>query len=764
MGADQPISEATFRESVAVPPEFEVALFAAPPQVSYPVAIAAAPAGEMFVAVDEQGSLGRTPGGGKVLRCIDHDGDGRADVVTEFARVEHPRGVCCRDGSLWVMHPPTLSVFRDDDHDGRSDRHEVLVTGLTTDMITIRGGDHTTNCVRLGIDGWLYLGVGDYGIKQARGRDGKTIGLRGGGIVRVRPDGTELEVYCTGLRNPFDVAIDPFLNLFTRDNTNDGGGWDTRVSHLIQTAEYGYPRLFANFTDEIMPALGAFGGGGGTGGLMIDDPRWPAKYRQALLTGDWGRSEVYLHPLQPHGASFDLKQEVFMKLPRATGMDIDAHGRLYAASWWSGEASVYVGPNVGFIVRVVPKGQKPGPVPELKKATSSELVRLLAEQPSVIRLHAQGEILVRGRNAETTQSLQAVASGTAAPLEGRVAAIFTLKQLDGRDSHPALLSLARDATIREFVLRALTDRIGELEGLDSRPFIEALTDESPRVRAQAVISLGRLNDPAAAKSILPLTDRPQSSSLPAQRPRPGQPDPDRVIPHLAVRALVCLGAGNACLDALDGPHWKGALWAMRSMHDPKVVEGLVSRLRTAHDVEQRREILVTLIRRYHREADYDGSWWGIRPDSTGSYYDRVAWESTPRIGAVLRAAFLDADAETAAFVKGELARHQVFIAGLPVERATVPKEAEKPIVLPRADPNNPRQIANLTYEAALQQSLAARGEALFRNQSCVACHTTADGQFPKGPHLVAIGQRYRASELVESILRPSAKLAQGYET
>src|SRR5262249_4817946 len=243
----------SFRDTVQVPPEFDATLFATPPRVNYPVAIGCEPGGAVYVAVDEQGSLGRTPGGGRILRCVDRDGDGKVDDVTVFAKVEHPRGVCYRGGSLWVMHPPTLSVFHDDNGDGVADRQDVLVTGLTTDQITIRGGAHTTKCVRMGIDGWLYVGVGDYGIKQARGNDGKTITLRGGGVVRVRPDGTELEIYCTGLRNPFDLAIDPFLNLFTRDNTNDGAGWDTRVSHLMQTANYGYTHLLANFPHPPMP-------------------------------------------------------------------------------------------------------------------------------------------------------------------------------------------------------------------------------------------------------------------------------------------------------------------------------------------------------------------------------------------------------------------------------------------------------------------------------------------------------------------------------
>jgi len=768
-GTTRPIDEQLFRTSVHAPPEFEVALFAAPPRVNYPVAVAAEPSGAVYVAVDEQGSLGRTPGGGKVLRCVDQNDDGKLDGVTVFARIDHPRGLCYRAGSLWVMHPPTLSVFHDDNGDGVADRQDVLVTGLTTDQITNRGGDHTTNCVRLGIDGWLYIGVGDYGIKQARGKDGRTISLRGGGVVRVRPDGTELEIYCTGLRNPFDLAIDPFMNLFTRDNTNDGGGWDTRVSQLWQSALYGYTQLYANFTDEIMPTLGTFGGGGGTGGLFIQDDRWPVQYRSTLLTADWGRSEVYRHDLRPHGPTFDLQQQVFIKLPRATGMDIDGQGRLYLASWHGGEASVFVGPNVGFIVRVTPKGLRPEPFPDLGRAELPQLVQLLASPRAVTRLHAQGEILKRGRHPETTRSLIHLASDPHGTLEARAAAIFTLKQLDGKDSHAALLELAARKEVGEFALRALTDRASELAGLEAAPFLTALNDEAARTQAQAVVSLGRLGDVRAARHLLPLTARRSGSTMPAQRPVQNQPDPDRVIPHLAVRALVALNAHEACLEGLDGPHRDGALWALRYLHDSQAVDGLIKKLASARDPELRRGILAVLIRLYHREADYDGSWWGIRPDNTGPYYDPVEWSMSRRIGSVLKAALLDSDPDTLKFLRHELRRCQVSLPGVATEAAANPTEKEAPLVLPKADPNNPDQIGNLGYEVVLRRALASkgdanRGEALFRAQSCTACHTTADGQTPRGPHLVDIGKRYKPEELIESIVRPSAKLAQGYES
>jgi putative heme-binding domain-containing protein len=249
-----------------------------------------------------------------------------------------------------------------------------------------------------------------------------------------------------------------------------------------------------------------------------------------------------------------------------------------------------------------------------------------------------------------------------------------------------------------------------------------------------------------------------------------QPDPDRTVPHLAMRALVSLGAVDACLEEIDGPHREGALRALRSMHKPTAVEGLIKKLSTARSPEARRDILATLVRLYHREADYDGSWWGIRPDTNGPYFDPREWESSGRIASVLKAALMDGDAPTASFLRSEFTRRRVHLKGLPADATADRAKAEEEIrvVLTKADPNNPKQIGNMTYEAAARRALEAkgdvgRGQVIFNAQSCRACHTNADGQTPKGPHLVDIGKRYSAAELVESILKPGAKIAQGYE-
>ena len=136
-----------------------------------------------------------------------------------------------------------------------------------------------------------------------------------------------------------------------------------------------------------------------------------------------------------------------------------------------------------------------------------------------------------------------------------------------------------------------------------------------------------------------------------------------------------------------------------------------------------------------------------------------------------RSAVLDGDASTVAFVRDELARHRVSLEGLPGDAGgspPPPAEAEVRVVIAKADPKNPDQIGNMSYESAARRALqtkgnADRGLALFTSQSCRACHTVADGQTPKGPHLVDIGKRYSPAELVESILKPGAKIAQGYE-
>lgn len=186
-----------------------------------PACLAVAPTGELFVGVDMIGSLGKDMGKGFIRRFVDSDNDGAMDKHTDFARVDNPRGIFVLGDQVFVLHTTfdtntgiatgmDLVVFDDKDQDGVADADpKVLIKRLSNaKYIQERGTDHATNGIRMGIDGWIYIAVGDFGFHNATGADGKKLTNLGGGVLRVRPDGTEMELYTHGLRNIYDVAID----------------------------------------------------------------------------------------------------------------------------------------------------------------------------------------------------------------------------------------------------------------------------------------------------------------------------------------------------------------------------------------------------------------------------------------------------------------------------------------------------------------------------------------------------------------------------
>lgn len=351
------------------PAELTVTNFSGPGVTPSPSCLAVAPTGEVFVGVDMIGSLGKKPGQGSIVKLVDTDNDGKMDRRSTFAMVDNPRGIIAQGNQVFVLHTVfseesgiaegmDLVVFEDKNQDGKADGPpQPLIQHISSPkFLQSRGTDHATNGIRMGIDGWIYIAVGDFGFVNAEDRSGKKLTQLGGGILRVRPDGTDMEVYTHGMRNIYDIAIDPYMNTFTRGNTNDGGGWNVRFVHHIQSGEYGYPVLFKHFTEEILPALVDVGGGSGTGALFIDDPTWPAKYNHVPMMADWGRSQLYIHRMTPDGPSYTQKEEEFIKLAQITDVDIDASGRVYMSAW---DGAGYSGnPNKGFVVRAVPNDWK----------------------------------------------------------------------------------------------------------------------------------------------------------------------------------------------------------------------------------------------------------------------------------------------------------------------------------------------------------------------------------------------------------------------
>jgi putative heme-binding domain-containing protein len=641
-------------KGIKVPQGFKATIFAAPPQVSYPTCIDAAPTGgEVFIGIDQTGSLGKQADGGWVVRCTVDPGDtGKATAIKVFARMDHPRGLIWDQANhqLFVLHPPYLTVYHDDAASGGGGglaRGEDLLVGISNEeTVQQRGADHTTNGITLGIDGWIYIAVGDFGFLQCKGADGKVYKNHGGGVARVRPDGTELEMVSINQRNIYGVGVDPLLNIFTRDNTNDGDGWDERFHHIVPLCNIGYPMLFKHFSEDLLPRLADYGGGAPCGTVYVDEPGLPKPFGRMLYTCDWGRSMVYRHPLAADGATFSVQQEPFVTIPRPTDMRVDGQGRMYITSWRGGQFS-YDGPNIGFVARVTTDpAPKRAPYPNLARLADAQVVQHLLDDSAIMRLYASREILRRGPKPALVDVLPQLALSSGAPLGAKVAAIFTLKQLAGSSATPALVKLCGDATMREFALKALADRKTQLEGVPAEPFLKALGDDNPRVRVQALIGLARMERKDAADSILALTS-----------------DRDRVVAHIATRALITMHADDACIAALDhigSPTYEGAVNVLKWFHEPKVVDALIAHLASAEgNAAARKPLLMALCRLYYDEAEWDGRWWGTRPTSSGPYYKWVAWGESEKIGKVLQNTLRSADPEMTRFLLTELGRNHL---------------------------------------------------------------------------------------------------------
>ena len=634
--------------------------FVEPGQLIAPTGISVSPEGVAYVSCDPNGTTNQKSKAGKVVRCEDTNGDGVADLFTNFVEgIDSPRGSCYVGDTLYLMLAPYLAAYQDKDGDGVADKVTLLVTNLGQPL----GDDgvfHGPNGVRMGIDGWLYLAVGDQGVYRAKGMDGSEATLHGGGVFRVRPDGRQLEVLLTGTRNLYDVAASPYLDLFARDNTNDGGGWGTRLHHLTELANYGYPQLYKNFSHEAMPPLADYGAGAGTGMYYLHEPGFPEGLGATLYSGDFNKG-VFTHTLKPEGGSFGVGQEPFLELPKNTGIDVDGSSRMYFASWQGG--------GFGFASRafghvdLVQTQDRTGAAkyPNIRKASDKDLLTHLASTSQVTRINAMREMVTRGKKGIFSKDLLELAKDAESTLFARAAAVMTLKQLDGMKSHHALSSLYGDEGVREFIVRALGDVSSEIDGTSKKVLLQALKDENPRVRIRAVVGLSRSGDVTVAEEILPLANGEKMLPIEGHTSSP--------LSHTALKAVVKLGAVEMLLRKLDDPNLReAALRGLQEIHSEKVVKGLAGKVQTTKDKSLAKLVLLTLFRLYHQEEPWDGkSWWKHRPNFTGPYYRSTEWEHTPAVREAIRISFNQVDSSEYADLFIQMRGNQVPEEGLTLD-------------------------------------------------------------------------------------------------
>ncbi|QXD17055.1 sorbosone dehydrogenase family protein [Rhodocaloribacter litoris] len=215
-------------DKIKLPPGFEISIFAE--DVPNARSLRLTPGGTLFVSTRREG---------KVYAVRDTDGDYVADEVYTLAEgLNMPNGIAFRDGALYVAE--VNRILRYDDIERRlADPPEPVV--VYDDLPSDR--HHGWKYIDFGPDGKLYVPVGapcnicDEGDPYAA-------------ILRMNPDGSDVEVFARGVRNTVGFTWDPLTGeMWFTDNGRDNiGGQNQDITDNSPPCELNHaPRAGMHF-------------------------------------------------------------------------------------------------------------------------------------------------------------------------------------------------------------------------------------------------------------------------------------------------------------------------------------------------------------------------------------------------------------------------------------------------------------------------------------------------------------------------------------
>jgi putative membrane-bound dehydrogenase-like protein len=623
------------------PRDWKLEVIASAPKVRHPSVVCCAPDGRVFVGEDPMdislpsADLAR----GRVL-CFHPDGR-----VTTFADSLHAVfGMQYLDGRLYVLHNPKLTVFTDDGSGVGQDRRN-LIESTNPNPWALDWNDHVPANFRLAMDGYLYVAVGDKGVYGAVGTDGRRVDLRGGGILRLRPDGSGLEIFSTGVRNILDVAVNDEDEIFTYDNT-DEHDWMGRLTHMVDGGFYGYPYDFIPRRPYTLWMMADYGAGAATGTLCYTDDALPAEYYGNLFLADFGKRNILRVKVERDGATYKAvsREDLFTDAPadfRPVGICFSPDGTsIYICDWQHVDSKEDV--EVGRLLKMTHAGATRRRRPDWfaaaaggKKfeATQDELFAALDDPSFDVRLVAQRRVADRGK--DSVDRLSGLVGAAGARARPRAHAIWALDAIDG------------GVTAREGIIRATADadprlRRQALRQLGTRRVREALpavlarvTDSDASVRFHAATACGRIGDSSAVPKLQELLG-----------------DPDTWVRYAAWTALNRVGRAHpdqweviaAGLVSGDAARREGTGFALRGTYDPQLVRAVTAVARDGAASAASRATAVRVLGPLHHEwPEWKGEWWAYHPALAPPPRKTVAWEGTDLVLAVLRGALGDPD-------------------------------------------------------------------------------------------------------------------------
>lgn len=535
-----------------------------------------------------------------LYRLEDTNGDGIADfsqlILSDFNDLvtDVAHGVLSYKNDLYLTVSPDLWRLRDTNGDGVIDTKESLAHGSG---VHIGFGGHGLSGPLIGPDGRIYWKQGDLGVNITN-REGRTLfNPHSGVILRANPDGTDAEIFASGLRNPEEFAFDEYGNLISPDNDGDHPGELERLVYIVDGMDSGW-RInwqFGKYVDPdnnaykvwmdenlwkprwagqaawITPPIANWHAGPAgfdhNPGTALDDA-WRGYFFGAVFTGTPGGSSIQGFTLAPQGAGFRLAEDkVVVRGIQATGVKFGPDGALYFADWITG----WDPKERGKIWKIDAPGGAAAPArtatreliaANFKDRAIADLVALLHHDDMRVRTKAQFELVDRNASADLLTAVNQTHYQFA-----RIHGIWGLGQLARTNIEHA------------------------------RPLVSLLADGDPEIRAQAAKLLGDLRYGPASTALVPLLHDPVARPrffaaealgrvgyAPAFRPvvdmLAENNDEDVYLRHAGALALSRLGMADSIASlathASAGVRL-AAVVALRRMRSPAVARFLADR-------------------------------------------------------------------------------------------------------------------------------------------------------------------------------------------
>ena len=499
-------------------------------------------------------------------------------------------GLLALNGDIWYTNIPNLWRLRDADQDGHAETRDSLYRGFGV-RVALRG--HDMHGLVMGPDGRVYWSIGDrgYHLELQNGRILED--PHSGAVFRCEPDGSNIEVFHTGLRNPQELAFDRWGNLFTGDNNSDSED-RARVVYVAEGGETGWDMAYQTLggdnergpwvqegiwkTDHpgrpawVLPPL-SYIGSGPSGLTYLPGPGHADQYDNRFLLCDFRgspeHSSVLAFGVEPSGAGFEVVDiHPFVKGVLCTDVDMGWDGGVYVTDWVQGWGSSETGriwrvshderaayPVIHDVAKIVRDG--------FKHRSSEELATLLSHEDMRVRLRAEWELAARGTAA--IEFLSKVVDGE--DQLARLHAVWGLGIVARRHGggEAALRPVQEQLWHEDPETRAQAAKVlGDVSWKPAKDDLRSLAfDESLRVTYHAIMALGQLADPDSIDAIAEVLWTNDNE--------------DKWIRHACVVALAGIGDRTRLIELLGDAQPSvrlGAVLALRKLRDASVALAL----------------------------------------------------------------------------------------------------------------------------------------------------------------------------------------------